>query len=113
MEDWPTIRIPNAFAKAGARNKKKLAASEEDEPFIKPWMVDLADAHYPVDNTRARTLLKWEPEHRLSKTLPEMLRRLKENPRRWYEINSLPPPEDFNALPFVARNHDAASHSAS
>lgn len=112
VEDWPTIRIPKAFAKAGAWAKEKMAASEEDAPFIKAWMVDLADAHYPVDNTRARTLLKWDPQHRLSQTLPEMVRRLKENPRRWYDINNLPPPDDWDALP-RSEGRNAPSHSAS
>lgn len=113
VDDWPTIRIPKAIAKAGAWAKEKMAASEEEAPFIKPWMVDLADAHYPVDNTRARTLLKWEPQHRLSETLPEMIRRLKENPRRWYEVNKLPPPDDWDDLPRATEGRDAPSHSAS
>lgn len=93
VDDWPTIRIPKVVAKAGAWVKDKAATSEEDRPFIKPWMVDMADAHYPVDNSRARQRLNWAPKHRLSQTLPEMLRHLRENPRQWYEINHLPLPD--------------------
>ncbi|QEG36904.1 NAD-dependent epimerase/dehydratase family protein [Bythopirellula goksoeyrii] len=91
-EDWPTIRIPKIVAKAGAWAKEQLASREEEEPFIKPWMVDLADAHYPVDNSRARSILGWTPTRSLSTTLPAMIAGLKQNPRKWYETNHLPLP---------------------
>jgi len=91
-EEWPTIRIPKALAKAGAWVQDKLAG--EDEPtFIKPWMVDLADQHYPVEISRARERLGWAPAHRLRDTLDEIVRRLKRDPARWYRENGLPPPE--------------------
>lgn len=89
---WPTMRIPKVVAKAGAWVQDKLA-SEDDPTFIKPWMVDLADAHYPVRIDRARQVLGWEPQHRLRDTLPEMTRRLQQDPARWYETNGLPPPD--------------------
>jgi nucleoside-diphosphate-sugar epimerase len=89
---WPTIRIPKVAAKAGAWVQEKLAG--EEETFIKPWMVELADAHYPVAIERARERLKWQPRRTLRATLPEMIRRLKQDPRRWYEENNLPSPED-------------------
>ncbi|MGH8009272.1 MAG: NAD-dependent epimerase/dehydratase family protein, partial [Candidatus Binatia bacterium] len=57
-QEWPTIRIPKAVAKVGAWAQEQLAG-EEDETFIKPWMVDLADAHYPVAIERAREGLGW------------------------------------------------------
>ena len=91
-KEWPTIRIPKVMAKAGAWAKEKIAG--EEETFIKPWMVDLADAHYPVAIGHARERLGWEPKHLLRDTLPEMIRRLKEDPRKWYEMNGLPWPED-------------------
>jgi nucleoside-diphosphate-sugar epimerase len=90
---WTTIRIPKLVAKAGAFAKEKLA-DEDDGSFIKPWMIDLADQHYPVDITHARTALGWEPKRRLRDTLPKIIRKLKRNPRAWYAANSLPPPED-------------------
>ena len=34
-------------------------------------MIDLADDHYDLDISRARTLLGWEPKHSLRETLPE------------------------------------------
>jgi nucleoside-diphosphate-sugar epimerase len=92
---WPTIRIPKVMAKAGAWWQEKTAG--EDEPtFIKPWMVDLADMHYPVDVGRARTVLGWEPRHRLRATLDEIVRRLKAGPRRWYELNGLAVPDELS-----------------
>jgi nucleoside-diphosphate-sugar epimerase len=88
-KEWPTYRIPKFVAKAGAWVKDKLAGDDE-ETFIKPWMVDLADAHYPVDISRARERLNWQPRHRLRSTLPAMLERLQRNPRGWYGENGLP-----------------------
>ena len=92
-QEWPTIRIPKVVAKAGAWVQDKLAT--EDEPsFIKPWMIDLADQHYPVAIERARTTLGWYPKHRLRDTLDEMVRRLKRDPVAWYRENGLPPPDE-------------------
>lgn len=86
--EWPAIRLPKFVAKAGAWVQDKLA-SEGEEPFIKPWMVDLADAHYAVDIDEARRQLGWEPAHRLRTTLPAMLAGLNADPERWYEENGL------------------------
>lgn len=91
-KEWPTIRIPKVLAKVGAWAKGSLAADEEE--FIKPWMVDLADAHYPIDPTRAKIRLGWQAKHRLRETIGEILRRLKENPRSWYKTNKLNYPGD-------------------
>lgn len=93
VENWPTIRIPAFVAKAGAWMQQKLASSPEEAPFIKPWMVDLADANYPVDSSKAKQLLDWAPRRKLSETLPEMIRRLKEDPASWYEANELRLPD--------------------
>lgn len=96
-EEWPAIRIPKVVAKAGAWVQDKLAG--DDEPtFIKPWMVDLADQHYPVAIDRARAKLGWEPQHRLRTTLDEMVRRLKQNPAAWYRRNDLPVPDEWLVL---------------
>lgn len=87
-QDWPTIRVPKFVAKAGAWVQERLAA-EGQEPFIRPWMVDLADAHYAVDIARARAHLGWEPTRRLRTTLPAMLTALQEDPAQWYQTNGL------------------------
>jgi nucleoside-diphosphate-sugar epimerase len=91
-KEWPTIRIPKVAAKAGAWLKNKLS-SEEDAPFIKPWMIDLADQNYPISIQRAREQLGWEPMHTLRDTLPEMIGRLHFDPKAWFEKNDLPVPE--------------------
>jgi nucleoside-diphosphate-sugar epimerase len=91
-QEWPTIRLPKIVAKAGAWVKDKLA--DENEPaFIKPWMIDLADAHYPVDIRRAQQKLAWSPRHRLRDTLDEMIAALKRDPPGWYKKNGLTIPE--------------------
>jgi nucleoside-diphosphate-sugar epimerase len=91
-KEWPTIRIPKAAAKVGAWVREKV--SEEEETFIKPWMIDLADAHYPVEIDLAQKRLGWEPAHRLRFTLGKMISRLKRDPRKWYENNNLNWPEE-------------------
>jgi nucleoside-diphosphate-sugar epimerase len=93
-EEWPTIRIPKVVAKAGAWAQENILGQET---FIKPWMVDLADTHYPVEIERARRRLGWEPQHRLRDTLSKMIGGLKEDPRHWYEVNKLTPPSSLDA----------------
>lgn len=92
-EEWPTIRVPKPVAKVGAWVQDKLA-SDDNPAFIKPWMIDLADQHYPVEIERAKTKLAWEPEHRLRHKLGEMIARLQRDPVGWYRENGLPPPEE-------------------
>ena len=90
---WPAIRIPKVVAKAGAWVKDKLA-SDDDAPFIKPWMIDLADQNYPVSVKRAREHLGWEPQLTLRQTLPAMIGRLHADPKKWFEKNGLPLPKN-------------------
>jgi nucleoside-diphosphate-sugar epimerase len=96
-QEWPTIRVPKVVAKAGAWVKEKTAGQEDT--FIKPWMVDLADAHYPVEIARARQILGWQPKHLLRNTLSQMIGDLKTNPRQWYEKNKLNWPDDKRDKP--------------
>jgi nucleoside-diphosphate-sugar epimerase len=87
--EWPTLRIPKAAAKAGAWAQEHIA---RQETFIKPWMVDLADQHYPAAIDRARQKLGWQPQHRLLSALDEMIARLRRDPEHWYRLNKLEPP---------------------
>jgi nucleoside-diphosphate-sugar epimerase len=91
-EEWTTRRIPKAVAKTGAWVQDHMPFVEE--PFIKPWMIDLADDHYALDISRARTLLGWEPKRSLRETLPKMVAALKADPLAWYRQNKLKPPSD-------------------
>lgn len=95
-KEWSTIRVPKFVAKAGAYVQEKLA-SEENQPFIKPWMIDLADDHYAANIAHARTKLAWDPQHRLRDTLPSMIEFLKRDPRAFYKTNKLPVPEELEA----------------
>ena len=92
-EDWETREIPKALAKAGAWLEDQVPMSEE--PFIKPWMIDLADDHYELDISRARTLLGWEPGQSLRDTLPKMVEGLKADPLEWYKENKIEPPSEL------------------
>jgi nucleoside-diphosphate-sugar epimerase len=88
--EWRTTRVPKAVAKAGAWIQEQLPAGEE--PFIKPWMIDLADDHYALDITRARVALDWAPRRSLRATLPAMVQALHADPAGWYRENHLTPP---------------------
>jgi nucleoside-diphosphate-sugar epimerase len=90
---WETTRIPKAVAKAGAWIQDQIPGVEE--PFIKPWMIDLADDHFELDISRARDLLGWTPKRSLRQTLPRMVEALKAEPEGFYKRNKLegaPPP---------------------
>jgi nucleoside-diphosphate-sugar epimerase len=85
--DWETTQIPKAVAKAGAWVQDQIPGVEE--PFIKPWMIDLADDHYALDISRARQLLGWSSRHSLRDTLPRMVTALKTDPEGFYRVNKL------------------------
>lgn len=95
-KEWPSIRIPKALAKAGAWVQNQMA-SDDEATFIKPWMIDMADAHYPVDHSHLTDKTGWQPQHSLRETLPEIVRVLKNDPQRWYELNGLPMPEELRS----------------
>ena len=87
-ENWRTLALPKSITKAGAWVQAEVLDQDTD---IKPWMIENSDDHYEIDISRARKLLGWEPRHSLIATLPEMIRRLKEDPTDWYEKNRLEP----------------------
>jgi nucleoside-diphosphate-sugar epimerase len=68
-ENWQTWEIPKPLAKAGAWVEEDVLG---EDPFIRPWMVDIADDNYAINISRARELLGWEPKHSLRETLPLM-----------------------------------------
>jgi nucleoside-diphosphate-sugar epimerase len=94
-EEWETRQIPKAFAKTGAWLQDKMPSGEE--PFIKPWMIDLADDHYELDITRARELLGWEPKQSLRDTVPLMVEAMRADPVRWCAVHNLEPPKEPDA----------------
>lgn len=116
-EDWATIRIPRPLAKLGAWAQNELL---DEDSAIKPWMVDASSDHYVLDITRARTLLGWEPRHKLRDALPKMVDALRRDPQGWYKANKLNPalvawygkrPADRVAADgAVAQDHAEMSH---
>lgn len=88
---WTTLRMPKPLAKVGAwiQDNTPIAG----DPFVKPWMVDLADDHYALDINRARKYLGWEPKKKLRDTLPKIIDSLREDPIAWYERHDLDVPK--------------------
>ena len=84
--EWETWEIPEPLAKAGAWVETNVLG---EEPFIRPWMVDIANDNYAIDITRARELLGWKPQHSLRTSLPKMIAALKADPVAWYRANKL------------------------
>lgn len=96
-EEWKTYSIPKPLAKIGAWLQDITPLMEE--PFIKPWMIDIADDHYALDITRVRTLLGWEPQRTLRATLPKIVAALQADPLGWYQENKLNPPSSLRRAP--------------
>lgn len=97
-EPWETRSVPKSLAAAGAWLQDKMEDIVPDaidggiEPFVKPFMVGLADDHYEIDIGRARSLLGWAPQRRLRDTLRQMVEALRRDPAGWYRRNRIPLP---------------------
>lgn len=97
-KDWTTLTLPKPLAAMGAWLEEKSEPivpddfDQGEEPFIRPFMVAMADDHYELDITRARALLGWQPKHSILATLPATIAFLKSDPMAWYEANRLTPP---------------------
>lgn len=95
---WATARVPKTLARAGAWTEETLepaipdAIDQGQKPFIRPFMVEMADDHYALDISRAHELLNWQPQHRLQETLPDLVASLKRDPLGWYEANGVVAP---------------------
>ena len=85
-EEWETRQIPKAIAKTGAWIEGEIL---DEDPFIRPYMVEISDDHYELDISRARKFLGWEPKHSLRETLPKIVAALKDDPAGWYRTNKL------------------------
>lgn len=112
-EQWETGSVPKPLAKAGAALQDKLEAVVPDsidrgkKPFVKPFMVELADDHYELDISRAQALLDWSPRHTLREELPAIVATLKADPLAWYQANHVTPPEWLETV----TEHPAAAHA--
>ncbi len=94
-EAWPTIRVPEVVAAAGAWAEEKIlphlpkAVGGGREPFIRPFMAWQGNDHYALDISRAKRLLGWMPSHHLSTVLPTIVAALKRDPKGWYKTNKI------------------------
>lgn len=88
-EELKTRIIPKSLAKTGAWFKERVPGAD---PFIKPWMIDLADDHFQLDISLAKKTLGWEPKRFLGDTLPIIVEKLKADPAKFYRQNKLEPP---------------------
>lgn len=102
-EDWQTLSVPKPIAAAGAWAQVKAEPvvpddfDQGEEPFIKPFMIQMADDHYELDISRAEELLGWTPKHSLREELPAMIDALKKDPAGWYDANGLTKPHWLRA----------------
>jgi nucleoside-diphosphate-sugar epimerase len=109
-DEWTTLRLPKPLAAAGAWAQAKLepvipdARDGGEPPFVKPFMVAMADDHYALDIALARELLGWEPRHRIAEALPRMVAALKSDPPAWYERNGVPAPAWVDEADDLGRN---------
>ena len=91
-----TTRQPLAAAGAWVQGQLEPVVPDAIDggkaPFIRPFMVAMADDHYALDIRRARELLGWEPRHRLADELPHLVASLKADPAAWYAANGVAAP---------------------
>jgi nucleoside-diphosphate-sugar epimerase len=106
-EDWETTPIPKSVAKAGAWLQDQVPG---EEPFIKPWMIDIADDHYALDISAARTQIGWEPRRGLRSSLPRLVDDLLADPVAWYRENKLQAPSWLDQV--GPRTHREQRHAS-
>ena len=87
MADPARCQRPAAAVGAWAQDKLEPfvpdALDQGERPFVKPFMVRMADDHYELDISRARQLLGWEPTAPAQgHELPAMIARPEEGSRR-------------------------------
>ena len=114
-DEWATLRLPKVIAAAGSWAQHTLEPLIPDMidngelPFVRPFMIPMSDDHYALDIRRARSLLDWEPKHRLQDELPGIVRSLKSDPLLWYKTNGIAPPLWFGAASAIGENPEELS----
>lgn len=83
---WWTLRVPKPLAKIGAWLRNKI---EHDKEFVKPWMIDLSEDHFPLSSKKASNLLDWRPKHRLYEDIGSIVESLEKSQEDWYRENGL------------------------
>jgi nucleoside-diphosphate-sugar epimerase len=59
--------------------------------FFKPWMINLSDKKYRFDIDNAKRMLNWQPRFLLKEYMKVIIKNLKNDPKRWLEINLIKP----------------------
>ncbi len=96
---WKTYTVPELIAKGGAWMEEQAEPVVPDhfdkgeEPFIRPFMIDLASDHYALDTSKIKKAIDWEPTRSLKDTLPTIIENLKKDPSKWYEQNGIVEPQ--------------------
>jgi len=112
-DEWATISVPRTVAKAGAWAEAKAepvipdAIDQGEKPFIRPFMIDMAEDHYALDISRARKLLGWAPRHKLYDELEHLIASLKDDPAGWYAANGITPPRWLATADEIETNGEA------
>lgn len=101
---WPMIWIPKFVAKVGAAILDAIPFGPP--PFIKPWMVDLADDNYEFTMDHAKKVLGWSPKRSLRETLPTIVEDMKKDPISWYKRHGIP-------LSHYVKKHGKSAHKKS
>ncbi len=57
--------------------------------FFKPWMVTLANKKYQFNIDKAKQALKWQPSFKLEQHMKVIVRNLKSDTHKWFEINKI------------------------
>lgn len=102
-KEWRTISLPQPLAKLGSAVEVASepvvpdAIDDGEKPFIRPFMIDMAEDHYALDIARARDLLGWEPKHNLHDDLESLIAAC----RKWIDFT------DRRAAMIVARDGHA------
>jgi hypothetical protein len=79
------------------------AIDEGEKPFIKPFMIQLADDHYALDISARRSRWAGDPII-VSDELPKMIAALKRDPLAWYKRSGLRPPQDLAEAAAVGKH---------
>ncbi len=92
-KEFKTYQISKPLAKIGSWIQCHIPFLPQ--PFIRPWMINLADDHYVLDISRASQHLGWQPKHSIEKSLVKMIEELKKDPIEWYKKNQLQMPSSI------------------
>lgn len=81
------MRLPKFVAWLGAWVECHIPFMAK--PFIRPWMIKLADEHYELNISKAKKIFDWEPKYKLEDCLRKMCMDVQDDPVNWYKMNGL------------------------